>query len=114
MSNVRIDHIAFLTPGNYPGEDASPGFERTLELFRAGEALGYDSRGSGNAISSAPYRRPPRFSRRRASRLTGESPPQPDAIDMTFHRMARVIEVGDGPDAAGHAAPSISLQLDRT
>ncbi|QOH36067.1 hypothetical protein C7S14_7410 [Burkholderia cepacia] len=46
--------------------------------------------------------------------MTGPSPPRPDAIDMTFHRMAHVIEVGDGPDAAGHAAPSISLQLDRT
>ncbi|MDW9233685.1 hypothetical protein C7S15_7875 [Burkholderia cepacia] len=46
--------------------------------------------------------------------MTGPSPPRPDAIDMTFHRMAHVIEVGDGPDAAAHAAPSISLQLDRT
>jgi len=58
VSNVRIDHIAFLTPGNYPGEDASPGFERTLELFRAGEALGYDSawerqRHLERAVSSA-------------------------------------------------------------
>ena len=43
MSNVRIDHIAFLTPGNYADEDAAAGFEQTLELFSAGEALGYDS-----------------------------------------------------------------------
>lgn len=58
VSNVRIDHIAFLTPGNYPGEDARAGFERTLELFRVGEALGYDSawvrqRHLERAVSSA-------------------------------------------------------------
>ena len=58
VSNVRIDHIAFLTPGNYPDEDASAGFERTLELFRVGEALGYDSawvrqRHLERAVSSA-------------------------------------------------------------
>jgi hypothetical protein len=53
-------------------------------------------------------------------------------LDMTFHRMQPVIEVGDGPDAAWHAARALrvhtarvawraggdalstSLQLDRT
>ncbi len=58
VSNVRIDHIAFLTPGNYAGEDAAAGFEQTLELFGAGEALGYDSawvrqRHLERAVSSA-------------------------------------------------------------
>ncbi|WP_314595875.1 LLM class flavin-dependent oxidoreductase [Burkholderia aenigmatica] len=58
MSNVRIDHIAFLTPGNYPDEDAAAGFERTLDLFHTGEALGYDSawvrqRHLERAVSSA-------------------------------------------------------------
>ena len=43
MSAVRIDHLAFLTPGNYPDEAPLAGFERTLELFAAGETLGYDS-----------------------------------------------------------------------
>src|SRR5471032_617709 len=43
MCAARIDHIAFLTPGNYPDENPEAGFERTLELFRVGEALGYDS-----------------------------------------------------------------------
>lgn len=58
MSNGRIDHIAFLTPGNYPDEDAASGFERTLELFRVGETLAYDSawvrqRHLERAVSSA-------------------------------------------------------------
>ncbi|WP_404825006.1 hypothetical protein [Burkholderia cepacia] len=58
MSNVRIDHIAFQTQGNYPDEDARAGFERTLELFRVGEVLGYDSawvrqRHLERAVSSA-------------------------------------------------------------
>ncbi|WP_269505890.1 hypothetical protein [Burkholderia sp. IMCC1007] len=54
-------------------------------------------------------------------------------IDMTFHRMEHATEAGDRPDAGGHgaalarrartarvalraggAAPSTSLQLDRT
>jgi alkanesulfonate monooxygenase SsuD/methylene tetrahydromethanopterin reductase-like flavin-dependent oxidoreductase (luciferase family) len=58
VSNVRIDQIAFLTAGNYPGEDAAAGFERALELFHAGEALGYDAawirqRHLERAVSSA-------------------------------------------------------------
>ncbi len=58
MSAWRIDHIAFLTPGNYPDEDPAAGYERTLELFEAGEALGYDSawvrqRHLEHAVSSA-------------------------------------------------------------
>lgn len=58
MSVVRIDHLAFLTPGNYRDEAPLDGFERALELFRAGEALGYDSawirqRHLERAVSSA-------------------------------------------------------------
>ncbi|VWB12972.1 oxidoreductase [Burkholderia lata] len=58
VSNVRIDQIAFLATGNYAGEDAAAGFERTLELFHAGEALGYDGawirqRHLERAVSSA-------------------------------------------------------------
>ena len=43
MCAVRIDHLAFLTPGNYPDDAPRAGFEQTLELFGVGEALGYDS-----------------------------------------------------------------------
>ena len=43
MCAVRIDHLAFLTPGNYPDDAPLAGFEQTLELFGVGEALGYDS-----------------------------------------------------------------------
>jgi len=58
MCAVRIDHLAFLTPGNYPGDAPLAGFESTLELFRAGELLGYDSawvrqRHLEHAVSSA-------------------------------------------------------------
>jgi alkanesulfonate monooxygenase SsuD/methylene tetrahydromethanopterin reductase-like flavin-dependent oxidoreductase (luciferase family) len=40
---VAITHIGFLTPGNYPDTDPFDGLEKTLELFRFGEDLGYDS-----------------------------------------------------------------------
>jgi alkanesulfonate monooxygenase SsuD/methylene tetrahydromethanopterin reductase-like flavin-dependent oxidoreductase (luciferase family) len=58
MSTLQIDHIAFLTPGNYPDEDPAAGYERTLALFETGEALGYDSawvrqRHLERAVSSA-------------------------------------------------------------
>lgn len=58
MGAIRIDHIAFLTPGNYPDDTPLEGFEHTLELFRLGEALGYDSawvrqRHLERAVSSA-------------------------------------------------------------
>lgn len=45
MSNRSplIDHIGFLSPGNYPEADPLSGLENTLELFRYGEALGFDS-----------------------------------------------------------------------
>jgi len=43
MCAIRIDHLAFLTPGNYADDAPLAGFERTLELFGVGEALGYDS-----------------------------------------------------------------------
>lgn len=58
MCAVRIDHLAFLTPGNYPDDAPLAGFERTLDLFRVGESLGYDSawvrqRHLERAVSSA-------------------------------------------------------------
>ena len=58
MCASRIDHIAFLTPGNYPDEDPAAGLERSLDLFHVGETLGYDSawvrqRHLERAVSSA-------------------------------------------------------------
>lgn len=58
MGALRIDHIAFLTPGNYPDDDAVTGYEQTLKLFESGEALGFDSawvrqRHLERAVSSA-------------------------------------------------------------
>jgi alkanesulfonate monooxygenase SsuD/methylene tetrahydromethanopterin reductase-like flavin-dependent oxidoreductase (luciferase family) len=58
MAAVHIDHIAFLTPGNYHDEAPRAGLEQSLELFRRGEALGYDSawvrqRHLERAVSSA-------------------------------------------------------------
>jgi alkanesulfonate monooxygenase SsuD/methylene tetrahydromethanopterin reductase-like flavin-dependent oxidoreductase (luciferase family) len=58
MGLAHIDHIAFLTPGNYRDEAPRAGFEQSLELFRSGEALGYDSawirqRHLERAVSSA-------------------------------------------------------------
>ncbi|KVN39732.1 oxidoreductase [Burkholderia pyrrocinia] len=55
---VRITQISFLTPGNYAADDPLPGLEQTLELFRIGEALGYDcawvrQRHLERAVSSA-------------------------------------------------------------
>ncbi|KAA0693355.1 flavin-dependent oxidoreductase [Neorhizobium sp. P12A] len=45
MSNspLSIQHIGFLSPGNYPEADPLSGLEKTLELFSHGEALGFDS-----------------------------------------------------------------------
>ncbi len=42
-SAPSIDHIGFLTPGNYPEDDPLAGLERTLQLLGFGEELGYDS-----------------------------------------------------------------------
>lgn len=58
MGAIQIDHIAFLTPGNYRDEAPFAGFDESLELFRLGEALGYDSawvrqRHLERAVSSA-------------------------------------------------------------
>lgn len=58
MCAVRIDHLAFLTPGNYVDDAPLAGFERTLQLFGLGESLGYDSawvrqRHLERAVSSA-------------------------------------------------------------
>lgn len=40
---IKIDHIGFLTPGNYPADDPLSGLEQTLELLAYGEELGFDS-----------------------------------------------------------------------
>ena len=58
MGAVRIEHLAFLTPGNYPEDAPLVGYEQALELFRIGELLGYDSawvrqRHLERAVSSA-------------------------------------------------------------
>lgn len=43
MSNIQINHIGFLTPGNYDDNDPYPGLENTLKLLEFGEELGFDS-----------------------------------------------------------------------
>lgn len=58
MTTLRIDHAAFLTPGNYPGDAPAAGLERGLALFETGELLGFDSawvrqRHLEHAVSSA-------------------------------------------------------------
>lgn len=55
---MKIAHLGFLTPGNFPDTDPSGGLDRTLDLFRYGEDLGYDSawvrqRHLERAVSSA-------------------------------------------------------------
>lgn len=40
---VSINHIGFLTPGNYPDDDPLFGLEQTLQQLRYGEELGFDS-----------------------------------------------------------------------
>ena len=40
---MSIDHIAFLTPGNFPAASPREGLETTLRLFETGERLGFDS-----------------------------------------------------------------------
>ncbi|MDF3840009.1 LLM class flavin-dependent oxidoreductase [Cupriavidus basilensis] len=55
---MAITHIGFLTPGNHPEDDPFPGLEQSLQLFRFGEDLGYDSawvrqRHLERAVSSA-------------------------------------------------------------
>lgn len=40
---MTIQHLAFLTPGNYPAERPAQGLEQALQLFVLGERLGYDS-----------------------------------------------------------------------
>jgi alkanesulfonate monooxygenase SsuD/methylene tetrahydromethanopterin reductase-like flavin-dependent oxidoreductase (luciferase family) len=42
-STLSIDRIGFLSPGNYPEADPLSGLEKTLDLFRYGEELGFDS-----------------------------------------------------------------------
>lgn len=42
MSQIQIDHIAFLTPGNFAPERPLEGLNSALELIAHGEALGYD------------------------------------------------------------------------
>ncbi|WP_176081548.1 LLM class flavin-dependent oxidoreductase [Paraburkholderia tropica] len=58
MAAIRIDHLAFLTPGNYRDESPFEGIEQSLDLFAVGETLGYDSawvrqRHLERAVSSA-------------------------------------------------------------
>jgi alkanesulfonate monooxygenase SsuD/methylene tetrahydromethanopterin reductase-like flavin-dependent oxidoreductase (luciferase family) len=43
MSSIAINHIGFLTPGNYPADDPLSGFEKTLKLLEYGEGLGFQS-----------------------------------------------------------------------
>ncbi len=38
-----INHIGFLTPGNYPADDPLSGLEKTLQLLEYGEELGFQS-----------------------------------------------------------------------
>ncbi|ACM30187.1 LLM class flavin-dependent oxidoreductase [Agrobacterium rhizogenes] len=40
---ISINHIGFLTPGNYPDDDPLAGLEQTLQQLRYGEELGFDS-----------------------------------------------------------------------
>ena len=42
-SAIALDHIAFLTPGNFAGADPQGGLENSLRLFELGERLGFDS-----------------------------------------------------------------------
>ncbi|MEK6424292.1 MAG: LLM class flavin-dependent oxidoreductase [Burkholderia gladioli] len=58
MTALQIDHVAFLTPGNYSDEAAAAGLERSLALFETGELLGFDGawvrqRHLERAVSSA-------------------------------------------------------------
>lgn len=39
---IRVDHVGFLTPGNYAAGDPAAGLEDTLALFEFGESLGFD------------------------------------------------------------------------
>ncbi|MFT4197348.1 MAG: LLM class flavin-dependent oxidoreductase [Pseudoxanthomonas sp.] len=40
--SIQIDHIAFLTPGNFDPERPADGLGQALDLIAHGEALGYD------------------------------------------------------------------------
>lgn len=40
---VALDHVAFLTPGNFVDDDPHAELENTLRLFQLGEQLGFDS-----------------------------------------------------------------------
>ncbi|MGA6205134.1 LLM class flavin-dependent oxidoreductase [Nocardia testacea] len=39
---IPLEHLSFLTPGNYPDENPAAGLEDTLRLFEFGERLGFD------------------------------------------------------------------------
>lgn len=43
MSSIAISRIGFLTPGNYPADDPLSGLEKTLQLLKYGEDLGFQS-----------------------------------------------------------------------
>jgi alkanesulfonate monooxygenase SsuD/methylene tetrahydromethanopterin reductase-like flavin-dependent oxidoreductase (luciferase family) len=56
---MAVDHIAFLTPGNYADDDPASGLEAALRVFECGERLGFDSawvrsRHLERGVSSAP------------------------------------------------------------
>lgn len=58
-TDIKINHIGFLTPGNYPEDRPRVGLENTLKLFEFGEAIGFDSawirhRHLERGVSSAP------------------------------------------------------------
>jgi alkanesulfonate monooxygenase SsuD/methylene tetrahydromethanopterin reductase-like flavin-dependent oxidoreductase (luciferase family) len=42
MPNIQIDHISFLTPGNFVPERPAEGLEQALDLIAYGESLGFD------------------------------------------------------------------------
>lgn len=41
--SIRIDHIGFLTPGNFDNENPFAGIDGTLDLIAFGESVGFDS-----------------------------------------------------------------------
>ncbi|MEI2297203.1 LLM class flavin-dependent oxidoreductase [Ensifer sp. MJa1] len=43
MTNISIDQIGFLSPGNYAPDNPLDGLEKTLSLLQYGEALGFAS-----------------------------------------------------------------------
>ncbi|NWO50397.1 LLM class flavin-dependent oxidoreductase, partial [Klebsiella pneumoniae] len=42
-TSLAINHVGFLTPGNYRDDNPYEGLENTLQLLEFGEKLGFDS-----------------------------------------------------------------------